>query len=220
MKCEQAPETLISLLYGELGEKEGTEARQHLEKCAACRKILQELKNTTDFLEKWEDEVPSKTVFIQESSQPSIWKKRTGAVTPRHLAWGIPVLGMAALTLLFIFNFQAGYEKGSWHVSFGKSGLSEKQLASEVETRMTEWKNLQMQQLVSLLEESEARQKRDFSLALNEYAKQQELTRRQDLQLVGQGLESLQKRTDGRYYKTSTLINDLIRMSNTTAPQP
>ncbi|MFC1569735.1 hypothetical protein ACFL4L_05835, partial [bacterium] len=87
-------------------------------------------------------------------------------------------------------------------------------------TIFAEWQNQNTEQLITLIQESEGRQQRNMTLALNEYAQQQELTRRQDLQLVGQGLEGLQRQTEGRYYQTSTLINDLIRMSNSPGTQP
>ncbi|MBN1782904.1 hypothetical protein JW948_17355 [bacterium] len=222
MKCDMAPESLVSLLYADAEGEEEHKIRKHLEECEDCRRTFQELQETTEILGKWEDEIPAlKTVFVQEPvSAWTSWKERLWGKPSNRLAWGLPVLVGAVLIFLFAFQFQAGYENGKWHVSFGKKGLSEKQLESRMETMLAEWQSRNTEQLVQLIQESETRQRMNFTMAINDYAQQQEMKRRQDLLLVGQGLEGLQRQTEGRYYQTSTLINDLIRMSNSPAPQP
>jgi uncharacterized membrane protein YcjF (UPF0283 family) len=220
MKCDIAPETLVSLLYDELDLKEEKRIRKHLEGCSACQTIFEELCETTKFLEKWEDEAPAqKTVFIQEDEAAGEhWKSSVRTRFGRRLAWGIPLLVAAAMILMLILNFHAGYQNGQWTFTFGKN-ISEAQIDSKVEALLAEWQQQQNQNLVALIQESEARQRRDFTLALNEYAENQELKRQQDLKLVDQSLAGLQRQTEGRYYQTSTLINDLIRMSNYPSPQ-
>jgi len=222
MKCDNAPETLVSLLYDELDLKEEKKIRKHLEHCPSCRKIFEELQDTTELLGKWEDEAPgSKTVFMQEPA--TAWqalKEKIWGQSGFRPAWGLPMMVGAALLLLFIFNFRAGYENGDWYVAFGKRVPDNAQVEQKVESILTEWQARNAEQLVSLIRESETRQRREFTLALNEYAHQQELVRRQDLQMVNQGFQGLQRQTEGRYYQTSTLINDLLRMTNSPATQP
>lgn len=222
MKCDIAPETLVSLLYNEIEPQEEHKLREHLENCESCQAAFQELCETTEILKKWEDEVPaSKTVFIQEPV--SRWQSfREGIWNRPHtrLAWGIPVLAAAAVLLLFLFNFQASYQNGNWHIAFGKSAMNASQIDARINTTLAQWQSRQNEQLVQLIKESELRQQQNMTLTLNEYAKQQEQKRNYDLQWVGQNLEGLQRQTEGRYYQTSTLINDLIRQSNMTSPQP
>ena len=220
MKCDIAPETLVSLVYDELDLKEEKKIRKHLESCSACQAIFNELCETTKFLEKWEDETPAqKTVFIQEDAvAQGRWKSSIHSHLGRRMTWGIPLMVSAAMILLLIFNFHASNQNGQWTFTFGKN-ISESQINSKVETLLTEWKQQQNEQLIALIQESEARQRRDFTLALNEYAENQKLRRQQDLKLVNQSLAGLQRQTEGRYYQTSTLINDLIRMSNYQSPQ-
>ncbi|MBN2105219.1 hypothetical protein JW835_14365 [bacterium] len=226
MKCDMAPETLISLLYDELDLKDEKKVRKHLEGCTTCRKIFQELQQTTNLLGQWEDETPAmKTVFIHEPATIwQSWKDKIRRYTEKPLAWSIPVLASAAVIFLFIFHFQVKYENGNWQIAFGKNGPSKSQIEAKMEakleTKLSELQSRNMEQLVTLIQESEARQRRDFSLALNEFSQQQELRRQQDLQLVGQGLQGLHRQTEGRYHQTSTLINDLIRMTSSPDSQP
>ena len=221
MKCDIAPEMLVSLLYDELDIKEEKQVRKHLESCTACQETFNELRETTKFLEKWEDEAPAqKTVFIRETeSAGKLWKPFMRPHWSRRLAWGIPLLASAAMILLLIFNFHAGYQNGQWTFSFGKN-ISESQIDSKVETLLTQWQQQQNEKLLAMIQESETRQRRDFTLALNEYAENQELKRQQDLQLVDRSLAGLQRQSEGRYYQTSTIINDLIRLSNYPPTQP
>lgn len=216
MKCELKPETLISFIYDELDLKEETRVRRHLAKCADCRRSAQELRQTTALLAQWEDETPaSKTVFIHEpATRLQSLKEMVRRYTKKPLAWSIPVLAGAAIMLLFVFHFRFSYEDGNWQVAFGKTGPTDAQIEAKMESTLAEWQARNMDQLITLIQESEARQRRDFSLAMNEFAQQQELRRQQDLRLVGQGLEGLKQQTEGRYYQTSTLINDLIRMTS------
>ena len=226
MKCDMAPETLISLLYDELDLIEEKKVRKHIECCASCRKIYQELEQTTTLLDQWEDETPAlKTVFLHEPATVwQSWKEKIRQFTEKPLAWSIPVTASVAVILLFLFQFQLKYENGDWLVAFGKSGSVESQLEAKmdakIESTLAELQTRNMEQLVTLIQESEARQRRDFTLALNEFSQQQEYRRRQDLQLVGQGLQGLHRQTEGRYQQTSTLINDLIRMTSSPDSQP
>lgn len=222
MKCDIAPETLVSLLYNETDPREESILREHLKNCASCQAVFKELTQTTEILEKWEDEVPAlKTVFIQEPvSRWQSFRERIWNHVGARLAWGLPVLASAAVILLFLFNFHASYQDGNWHIAFGKSTMTESQIDARINATLAKWQNQQNDQLVKLIQESEVRQQQNMTLTLNEYAKQQEQKRNYDLQWVGQNLQGLQRQTEGRYYQTSTLINDLIRQSSTTQPQP
>ena len=70
-----------------------------------------------------------------------------------------------------------------------------------------------------LIEESESRQRVQSQRALARFAQDIESQRRQDLRMVGLGLEGLQRSTQGQLNQTSGMIQDLIRMTSYQSDQ-
>lgn len=62
MYCENKNKVL-DLFFNEGSQHHKSEIRGHVENCAACREYLTQLKNTSEKLDRWEDERPSSKVF-------------------------------------------------------------------------------------------------------------------------------------------------------------
>ncbi|MBN1571100.1 MAG: hypothetical protein JXA73_24910 [Acidobacteria bacterium] len=79
MNCDEIRDHLIELIYDEGGDSpDSIEAQEHLRICPACRKELEELRNTRKYLKLWKDEAPPRNVamagYAPASSREFPWK--------------------------------------------------------------------------------------------------------------------------------------------------
>ena len=218
MKCDDMPQRLVTLLYGELEPEEEKQIKAHLKACPACRQVYEELRGTSRVLQKWEDVAPKMNlVFVQEPvSRWKTWKEKYRQLDwGRRLALGVPVLAVLLFISLTVLNFRARYEGGEWNVAFSlipqrEQGYSEEQLAEALNQSQQETLVL----LSRMIEEGEYRQRREFTLMLAQFAQDLEKQRRQDLWVMGQGLEGLQRATEGQFSQTNDVLSDLIRLTS------
>ncbi len=212
------PQNLASLLYGELEPEEAKRIKAHLKACSSCRKVYQELQDTSKLLQKWEDGTPKMNlVFVHESaSRWKAWKEKITQLGWGHrLALGVPALAVFSLIFLAVLNFRASYRGGEWNVAFSliprrDQDYSEEQFAEALSQSQQETLVI----LSKMIEEDEYRQRREFTLTLAQFAQDLEKQRRQDLRIMGQGLEGLHRSTEGRFNQTSDVLNDLIRLTS------
>ena len=218
MKCKEMPQHLVSLIYGELDASDEKGVRTHLKTCAACQKIYEELESTSNVLAQWEDAKPRMNwVFVNEPTPPwrrwreSIRQVRWGA----RLALGIPAAAALVFLCLAVFNFRADYQDGSWSVAFS---LTPQKQAQARDAQLAEtFRQMQSETLLlvsRMIEESEYRQQRQNSLVMAQLVQDVEQRRRQDLNILGQGIQGLQRSTDGRFAQTSDVLNDLIKLTS------
>ena len=218
MKCEQMEEQLVSLLYGEIDEEEAKRIKAHLKSCASCRKVYKELQGTTEILDRWEVESPKLNfVFVRHTA--SWWsgiKERIAQMGwGRRLAVGVPALALLFIVSLALFNFRASYEQGSWNFSFSlapqkQAAFNEAQLAELLRQSQDEMLIL----MAKMIDESESRQRRESTLTLAQFAQTLERQRKEDLRMMGQGLEGLYRTTEGGFIRTNEVLSDLIRQAS------
>jgi len=223
MKCNDMPEKLAALLYNELDTKEAGRVQKHLERCQSCKQAYQELQSTTQLLGKWEDATPNMNfVFVKDThSRLQTWIQKMRQLRwPVRIAWGIPAVALLFLVALSVTNFRASSQNGNWEVSFS---LTPQQNATQPETvnqAALQAMQEEMAVMVSgLIEESESRQRVQSQRALARFTQDIESQRRQDLRMVGLGLEGLQRSTQGQLNQTSGMIQDLIRMTSYQSDQ-
>lgn len=217
MKCDQMPELLISLLYNELDSSQEKTVQKHLKSCAYCRQSFQELQSTTRMLKQWEPEDPRfHHVFITEPEHRWRFVKNrlTGLGWAPKLAIGLSAACISVLFILALFNFTADYKNGDLHVSFSffKSGNQESaaEMSKLVDARHQET----LAAVAELIRESQDQQEQEYDMKLTRLIENFEQKRRQDLMMVGQGLEGMHLSNEGRYYETRSMLNNLIKLAN------
>jgi len=112
MSCDEIREHLVEILYDESGSFTETDDLQaHLRTCSACRKELEELKQTRDCLRRWKDEPPLRSVTIARREAPAIPSFKW-----RYLRYAA-VAAMALITLLAIVNTRVTWNKDGFSFS-------------------------------------------------------------------------------------------------------
>ena len=218
MKCESMEQDLVSLLYGELEPEEAKRIHKHLKDCPSCNQAYEALQSTSKILQKWEDVTPRMNlVFVDESA--SRWKLFIEKIQQlswgRRLALGVPAVAAVIFLFLGVLNFRAGHEDGKWNVAF--SLVPQKEQTFQEERFVEALKNMQSENMMlvsKMIEESEIRQRRESTLTLAEYARELERQRQEDLRMVGQGLEGLQRTTNGRFQQHSNVLDNIIRLTS------
>ena len=218
MKCEDMPQHLVSLLYGELQPDEEEKIKTHIESCASCRKAYQELESTTGILEKWEDEKPKLSlVFVNEPvSRWKTWLEKLNSLSwARRFALGVPAFAALVLVFLAVLNFRISHREGEWSIAFGLIPPRPPSNQEQVFAAALDQQQQETLMLISkLIEESEYRQRRETALTLAQFAQDLERQRQQDLRVVGQSLVGIQRTTEGRFQQTSSVLSDLIRLTS------
>jgi hypothetical protein len=214
MKCKENPENLISLLYGEIDKKETERIRAHLKKCKACQEAFKELKSTTQILEKWEDRVPAANYLFMKEPEAS-WKTKWKQMgLGRKLVFGLPAAALLLFLSLALLNFEASFKEGEWQLSFGLFPKNQTALNQQILTDAVQQAQQETLLLISdLLADRDYRQQLEFSKALSQMRYDFEQKRMQDLRLVGQGLEGLQRSTEGKFNQTNEVLSDLIQLA-------
>jgi len=223
MKCNDMPEKLAALLYNELEPKEAGRVQKHLEGCQSCMQAYQKLQSTTQLLGKWEDATPNMNfVFVKDThSRLQTWiQKMRHFRWPVRIAWSVPAVALLFLVALSVTNFHASSQNGNWEVSFSLTPQRNTTQPVAVNQATLQAMREEMAVMVSgLIEESESRQRVQSQRALARFAQDIESQRRQDLRMVGLGLEGLQRSTQGQLNQTSGMIQDLIRMTSYQSDQ-
>jgi len=218
MKCNDMPEKLVALLYNELSPTKATQVQKHLKQCKSCMQAYQELQSTTKILNKWEDATPNMNfIFMKEKhSRLQSWIENIRQMSwPVRVAWSVPAVAILFLVFLSATHFHASRQNGNWEVSF--SLTSQEKVAQDESISQAELQTMKEEIAVlvgDLIQESENRQRLQTQRAFTRFAQDIETQRRQDLRMVGMGLEGLQQSTQGRLNQNSSMIQDLIRMTS------
>ena len=106
MQCEEIRERFVELLY----EEGGTPASNavildHLQTCAACRRELEEMKQTRKYLQAWKDESPLRSVKIP--GREAYLSRRSGWAYLRYAA----IAAMALICILALANAEFTWNK-------------------------------------------------------------------------------------------------------------
>lgn len=110
MRCDEIKESLVEILYDECGtSSEHVALREHLRTCTACRKELEELRQTQKIIQLWKDESPIRSTAIA----------RRKAFLPQTLRW--KPLRYAAVAAMALMAFLA---LANTHISWNRDGFS------------------------------------------------------------------------------------------------
>lgn len=225
MKCDLSKQKLMAYFYEELAESDRTECERHVSKCHACQNEIELLGQTTNILRAWPDEEPNLNLeFVKEKSTAGGWLKLDWLRGPgwRRIGIGVAVGFASLLLLLSLFNLEASYEQGHFSLKLGLFSRGESKpkpsqpdpLAVPVTVReFNAWKQTSYQLIQDMIRESEARQRQENNLLLTKFAKDIDWQRRQDLHLVGRGLEAFQLLNEDKIRRTNQIVNQLLQAS-------
>lgn len=231
MKCDLSKEQLIGYLYQDMEPGEQAAIEAHLAQCPACQRELEELSSTTETLRAWPDEEPNMNlVFVQEKM--SRWKARMPSWlrrwSGRRLTVSVAVGIATVLVVLALVNLEATYGHGNFSVKLSllprpsvDSESPQDPLAAPV-TRgeLAAWQQESLPLILEMIQIAEERQRRERNLALAQFARDMDLQRRQDLRLVGEGLEVVELSTQNRFRRTDEVLHQLLTVAQFQMEQP
>jgi predicted anti-sigma-YlaC factor YlaD len=112
MSCDEIREQLVDLVYDEGGVlPAGSEVKEHLRICPACREEVEELKRTRNYLHLWKDEPPLRSISI--ARQERVINKNASLRYLRYAA----VAAMVLISLLALANTQVSWNKNGFTFS-------------------------------------------------------------------------------------------------------
>ncbi|MDZ7343198.1 MAG: zf-HC2 domain-containing protein [candidate division KSB1 bacterium] len=218
MACHEMKNLLMDFLYNEISAESEKLVRAHLQSCAACRNEYEALSRTSLTLKAWENEDPHlNLVFVRESK--SWWtvvkEKLFPAPAPLwgKLATGFG-LGLAAVFFVSaLLNAEITFEEGKF--SYRASLVPRQPTAIEVDSLLVMEIQRQSRELVNqMLLASQEQQRLELNRALAQFASEINRQRRNDLLLVGRGLEEVQQHTTTRLERADEMLNELFRTVN------
>jgi hypothetical protein len=112
MQCNEIRERFVELLYEE-GSTPASNAEilGHIHTCAACRRELEDLKQTRECLQAWKDESPLQSVRIP--GHEAYLTRRSSWVYLRYAA----IAAMALICILALANFELTWNKSGFSIS-------------------------------------------------------------------------------------------------------
>ncbi len=218
MKCDTIRPLIMDFLYDEISEEDRKIVEAHLSQCETCQREFETLKNTSRILQKWEDIEPDFNLVMMTEKTTRFEKiKKAWASfwpSPRKLVYGFG-LGFAAVFLLMaIANTSITYHSGEFSISMSLFSQPQETKTSQV-MPSKEWvEEFQKQNyylMNSLIQESEARQKSEWNQTLAQFNQNMERQRYNDLQVLGAGLNNIEKSTYQQIKRTENSINEWIR---------
>jgi len=163
MTCNEIQERFVELLYEEAGvPPASSEILDHLQTCAACRRELEELKQTRKCLRAWKDEPLLRSVKIP--GRETYLNRRSGWVYLRHTA----IAAMALICILALANVELTWNKSGFSISthifphnpseqnhYTKTEERDliKRALDDSESRMNEVNYLMMQKMLDTVEQ-------------------------------------------------------------------
>jgi hypothetical protein len=137
MRCDEIQEEFIDLLYDDAAAShKSAELREHLRTCVNCRKELDKLKKTREYLQLWKDESPPQNITMprREIHQPRTWSFLRYA----------GIAAMFLIALLALVNTQISWNKDGF--SFSTSFFAEREFERNYYTK-SEFRNIMKQAL-------------------------------------------------------------------------
>ncbi len=225
--CELPREELVGYLYdeGDAERRAGIEA--HIKTCPSCARALEQLGRTADLMRAWADEDPPASLVFAPEKRPW-WRARwpDWRFSGNRRAWAPGLsLGLTGVVLILaLLNFEADYDgQGGFHLRLSLPGTAAPDPASAVPrdplTR-ADWVQAQQQSLGlmhALIREGYAQQRVELALILDQFARDLEFQRQQDLQLIAQGLQEIDGSTESRLMRTEDLLHRFLAVAYTQA---
>lgn len=223
MKCDQIHPLLIDYLYDEISDDNKKVLQAHLVKCDKCRQEFESLKITSNILQKWEDIEPDFNLVMvtKKSSWLQNIKQRLTEIfpSPKRVGYGFAYAVAGLFLLLAISNTEISYQQGNFNMRmalFSKPSQLEQNETYDVSTQQLVEK-LQQENyylMKTMIEQSEARQKKEWQTSLVHFNQNIEQQRIQDLNLIGSGLTDFERNTYKKLERIDNSLYELFRPVN------
>lgn len=221
MSCKDMQSLLMDFLYDEISDADRELFLAHLADCKSCQQDYISLKRTSSILQEWEDVNPDFNIIVvnEKSHWANYLKDLLAKLIPRpkKLAYGVIGSLVGIFLLLAAANTEISYQQQEFKL---RLGLFQKPVnAAKTDNLATQRLIEQLQQenyllMTSLIQQSEARQRKEMSAAMIQLRQDIERQRIEDLNLVGFGLENIERNTYHRIQKTDNSLNEFIRLIN------
>lgn len=223
MKCNDVKPLFMDYLYDEISDEDKSLFLAHLSQCQSCQKELESLEKTSHILQQWEDADPDFNVVRVTEKVPWLrhLKERWFQLTskPGKIALGLVYAAVVIFLLLAMANTEISYRNGEFQFSsglFSKPALQQKTADDLYSQQLLEKLQRENYLLVNtLIQQSEARQKKELTSALIQFRQDIERQRVEDLNLVGYGLDNIERKTFRQIRRTDNSLNELIRLIST-----
>ena len=223
MKCDNIHPLIIDFLYDEISEENKKILQSHLKQCKKCREEVKSLKNTSKILQKWEDVEPDFNLVMVTEKVGRIEniKERFQKLLPksRKIRYGLAYGFVGIFLLLALANTEISYQQGNFKIRmalFSKQSEQNQNKANEILSNQFIEKLQQDNYYLmkTMIEQSEARQRKQWQSSLVQFNQNLEQKRIQDLNLIGSGLSDFEKNTYKKIQRIDNSLYELIRPVN------
>jgi len=221
MNCEIAKTLFMDFLYDELPETEANALQAHLAVCEVCREELAGLRVARHALQILPPAEPAERLVFSElrGRNWAQWWQQVKTLLPRP-AWARAGLAFSAALLLFLVagslaNLQIKYSAAGLNLSMHL--LPPKQEAvpdAAADALLARMRVENMQMVSQMLAQERQEQQRQWQRSLAALARDFDRRRQDDLMLVGQGLQEIQRSTYKQVGQTNQALKQLMRYVN------
>ena len=207
----------MDFLYDEISDENKKLLQTHLSLCQSCREEFESLKETTQILQQSNEVEPNfNMVFVSETK--SIWAglKDVISFSPKKIAYGFAIGLVSVLLILSLTNLEITYKNGNYSLKMSiiptKTEQQKEIINNEVIAQLQQ-QNLQL--MNTLIQNSEERYRKQLISTLAQFSRDFDSRRANDLQLVGLGLDEVEKNIYSRIEKrTNSQLNNMIKYIN------
>ena len=221
MKCNDLKPLFMDFIYDEISDDDRSLFLAHLSVCESCQRELESLRQTSHILQQWEDVNPDFNVVMvtEQATWLSRLKDGVERLLPKQkkLAYGFAYAAIILFLLLAIANTEISYRQGEFNMSMGL--FSEPASRQQTDNYLTKEFIDQLQKenfylMSTLLEQSEAKQRKEMASAILQLRQDFETKRLEDLNLVGVGLNNIEENTVRQLRRTDNSLNEIIQYIN------
>ena len=223
MKCDNIHPLILDFLYEEINEENKKILQLHLNECDKCREQVESLKNTSKILQQWEDVEPDFNLVLMTEKVTRLENLKRALKNflqeRRKSVFGLAYGFVAVFLLLALANTEISYQQGNFKMSMGlfskPSDLNQNEAKQIITNQLVE--KLQQENyylMKTMIEQSEARQRKQLQSSLVQLNKDLEQRRIKDLNLIGSGLNNFERNTYKKIERIDNSLYELFRPVN------
>lgn len=213
MKCDTAKSLLMDYLYDELAPESIPAFEQHLAQCRGCTAEFNSLQETRKICRTLPEIDPGERLIfnsVPAKSWFSNLRLSLPAFSPGRL--GIAT-GLTALVLLVtgsIANLQVQHDQNGFAIKMSLFPQKTQELTPALqEALLTKLREENQTILANYLQEERIKNEKKLDVMMASYTQQLERQRRNDLQLIGRGLDAVRESQNSQLLKYQQMIKNV-----------